>query len=95
MYQSARDYQKVRNFFIKYQDRLLYATDLTLNPGDDKAQFTRDAQTFWEKDWRYLATSDSQHIADLKADIRGLALPRTAIDKIYYRNTKRIYLAQQ
>lgn len=95
MYQSARDYQKVRAFFIKYQDRLLYATDLTLNPGEDTAQFTRDAQTFWEKDWRYLATSDSQHIADLKANIRGLALPRSVIDKIYYRNTKRIYLAQQ
>jgi predicted TIM-barrel fold metal-dependent hydrolase len=32
-YQSVRDYDKVRNFFIKYQDRLLYGTDLTLNPG--------------------------------------------------------------
>ena len=32
-YQSVRDREKVRNFFIKYQDRLLYArTDLTLNP---------------------------------------------------------------
>jgi hypothetical protein len=31
-YQSVRDREKVRNFFIKYQDRLLYGTDLTLNP---------------------------------------------------------------
>ena len=29
-YQSVRDREKVRNFFIKYQDRLLYGTDLTL-----------------------------------------------------------------
>ena len=31
-YQSVRDREKVRNFFITYQDRLLYGTDLTLNP---------------------------------------------------------------
>ena len=45
-YQSVRDYEKVRNFFIKYQDRLLYGTDLTLNPGeastdDARAEFKR------------------------------------------------------
>jgi predicted TIM-barrel fold metal-dependent hydrolase len=95
MYQSARDYNKVRAFFIKYQDRLLYATDLTQNPADDKAQFSRDAQAFWEADWRYLATTDTQHVADLKADIKGLALPRAVIDKIYYRNAKRVLLAGQ
>ena len=45
-YQSVRDYEKVRNFFIKYQDRLLYGTDLTLNPDeassdDARAEFKR------------------------------------------------------
>lgn len=106
MYQSARDYKKVRDFFIKYQDRLLYATDLTLNPDGDHpavaqnpdirgASFTKEAEKFWKSDWRYLATSESQHVADLKADIKGLALPRTVIDKIYYHNAKRVLLAGQ
>ena len=36
-YQSVRDLEKVRNFFVSYQDRLLYGTDLTFNPGDDAA----------------------------------------------------------
>ena len=95
MYQSARDYAKVRAFFIKYQDRLLYATDLTQNPADNKAQFTREAQAFWESDWKYLATAQTQHVADLKADIKGLGLPRAVIDKIYYGNAKRVLLARQ
>ena len=34
-YQSVRDCEKVRNFFIRYQDRLLYGTDLTLAPDAD------------------------------------------------------------
>ena len=33
-YQSQSDAGKVRRFFIKYQDRLLYGSDLTENPPD-------------------------------------------------------------
>jgi len=90
-YQSVRDYDKVRNFFIKYQDRLLYGTDLTLNPGDDPAQFKQEAHGFWTRDWRYLATSESQRVEIIKADVKGLALPRAVIDKIYYGNAKRVF----
>ena len=91
MYQSAHDYGKVRNFFIKYQDRLLYGTDLTQNPGDDEKAFVSEAEAFWKSDWRYLATADSQDVEDLHAKIKGLALPRTVIDKIYFRNAERVF----
>jgi hypothetical protein len=85
-YQSVRDLEKVRGFFIKYQDRLLYGTDLTLNPGEDLLEFKRSAHDVWTRDWRYLATAESQRVEIIAADVRGLALPRTVIDKVYYRN---------
>jgi hypothetical protein len=93
-YQSVRDYDKVRNFIVKYQDRLLYGTDLTINPGDlgsdgKGADFRREAHDFWTRDWRYLATGESQHVDVIKADVKGLALPRAVIDKIYYSNARR------
>jgi predicted TIM-barrel fold metal-dependent hydrolase len=95
-YQSVRDYDKVRNFFIKYQDRLLYGTDLTLNPGEagneqQKAEFKRSAHETWTQDWRYLATPESQRVEMIKADARGLALPREVIDKVYYGNAVRVF----
>jgi predicted TIM-barrel fold metal-dependent hydrolase len=90
-YQSVRDYEKVRNFFIEYQDRVLYGTDLTLNPGDDVAEFKRSAHDVWTRDWRYLATGESQRVEIIKADVPGLALPREVIDKIFYRNARRTY----
>ena len=90
-YQSVRDYAKVRNFFIKYQDRLLYGTDLTLNPGDKPEEFKQEAHGFWTRDWRYLATGESQRVEIIKADVKGLALPRKVIDKIYYGNSKRAF----
>ena len=91
-YQSKRDYKKVRAFFIKYQDRLLYGSDLAQNPEDDPVEFAHEADAFWRSDWRYLATGRTQRINDIRAWVKGLALPRSVIDKIYYANARRAYL---
>jgi hypothetical protein len=100
-YQSKADREKVRQFFIKYQDRLLYGTDLTedppdpharaQNPPDDGTPFETEADKFWRSDWRYLATSDVQYIDAIKANVKGLALPKAVIDKIYYSNAHRVF----
>lgn len=100
-FQSNADRQKVRDFFIKYQDRLLYGTDLTENPPDPHARaqnppsdgrsFQTEADGFWRSDWLYLATGEAQHIDAIKADVQGLALPKAVIDKIYYSNAHRVF----
>jgi hypothetical protein len=93
-YQSVRDHEKVRAFFNKYQDRILYGTDLTLNPGEDAQGFKTVAHDYWMADWKYLATAETQRIDDIDADARGLALPKSVIDKIYYGNARREFLAK-
>src|SRR6186713_1673901 len=90
-YQSVRDIEKVRAFFVRYQDRLLYGTDLTLNPGDNTQEFKAEAHNVWTRDWRYLATDESQRVEIIKADVPGLALPREVIDKVYYGNAVRAF----
>jgi hypothetical protein len=100
-YQSKSDYAKVRRFFIKYQERILYGSDLTENPLDatvraqnppmDLAQFASEADAFWRSDWIYLATSDVQHVEAINADVKGLALPKRVIVRIYYANAKRVF----
>jgi predicted TIM-barrel fold metal-dependent hydrolase len=100
-YQSKADRHKVRQFFIRYQDRVLYGTDLTDNPltPADRAQnppilpgqFPEEADAFWRSDWRYLATPGVQHVDAIEADVAGLALPRRVIDKIYWRNARRVF----
>ena len=90
-YQSNADRTKVRDFFIRYQDRLLYGTDLTLNPGDNTQEFKAEAHNVWLRDWRYLATDESQRVEIIKADVPGLALPREVIDKVYYGNAARAF----
>jgi len=100
-FQSKTDRDKVRRFFIRYQDRILYGTDLTENPitAADRAQnppivpgqFRQDADAFWRSDWAYLATGVVQHIDAIHADVAGLALPRSVIDKIYLANAQRVF----
>ncbi len=90
-YQSKSDPGKVRRFFIKYQDRLLYGSDLTENPPVHPGQFAAETDAFWRSDWVYLATSEVQHIEDIKADVKGLSLPKVVIDKIYYANARRVF----
>jgi Amidohydrolase len=100
-YQSKSGYAEVRSFFLKYQDRLLYGTDLTedppsaseraQNPPMDPAGFSKEADSFWRSDWIYLATAGRQHIGAIKSDVKGLALPRSVIDKIYFANARRVF----
>ncbi len=92
----------MRGFFVKYQDRLLYGSDLTeqppnpneraQNPPLDPAGFAHEADAFWRSDWTYLATPDVQHVEAIAADVKGLALPKPVIDKIFYANARRIFL---
>ncbi len=91
-YQSVRDRDKVRRFFIRYAPRLIYATDLTQEPAANPESFRREAHEFWLSDWRYLATADTQHIDAIQADVPGLALPRAVIRRIYYTNAKREFV---
>lgn len=91
-FQSAASYERVREFFIRYQDRIMYATDLTMAPDAAPAEFAAQAHARWMSDWIYLATGDSQYVDDLTRSIRGLQLPRSVIDKIYYGNARATFL---
>jgi predicted TIM-barrel fold metal-dependent hydrolase len=86
--QSSENYAAVREFLIRYQDRILYATDLTQGADSPAAEVAKEAATVWRADWKYLATDESQPVEALRRDVRGLALPRQVIDKIYYTNAQ-------
>ncbi len=89
-YQTVEDREKVRDFFIRYQDRLLYGTDVTDRGGSKEAFQTRLHQT-WLTDWEYLVT-DNEMTSDLiNGQFRGLELPREVTDKIYASNARKWY----
>jgi len=88
-YQSNRDRAKVRQFFMRYQDRLLYGTDAEQEPGADPQSLRSDLHATWLRDWRYLNTDESFSVPELAAPVRGLSLPKNVVRKIYNSNALR------
>jgi len=87
--------EKVRNFFIKYQDRLLYGTDneLTDTESDESTaeEMRRLIETTYFSDWEYFSTSENFTQIEKTKYYKGLKLPVEVLEKIYYKNARRIY----
>jgi len=90
-FQSNQDREKVRRFFIRYQDRLLYGTDTAQSAKDKGQALRREAHETWLRDWRYLNTEETFKDPELDAPVHGLGLPRDVVRKIYSANAERWY----
>lgn len=90
-YQAASHPDKVRNFLMRYQDRVLYGSDLAYGPDDSDAKAVADVHHDWLEDWRFLTSEDSMHSDDFDAPFHGLHLPRPVVDKIYRGNAEALF----
>lgn len=90
-HQSQRDRARVRRFFIRYQDRLMYGSDLAQSSEQSDAAFVSDLDTVWRRDWRYFNTLEKVTVPELDKPVTGLALPKQVIDKLYRKNAERRY----
>lgn len=89
--QSQHDREKVRRFFIRYQDRLMYGTDEAQEPTESGAEMARVTERAWREQWRYFTSDQTFKVYDLDKPVRGLALPRGVIDKLYALNAQRAF----
>jgi hypothetical protein len=92
-YQSSKDREKVRNFLIKYQDRILYGTDYAVNEKDTAYKAVSEGmKRTWMDQWIYLATDSVLAFRDMPyTKMKGLQLPREVIDKIFCRNAEKFF----
>jgi predicted TIM-barrel fold metal-dependent hydrolase len=88
---------KVRAFFVKYQDRIMYGVDRSWRPyrtpevkptDADRAKFAADLEAQYRRDWAYYAGVGS---IDYGGDtVEGLGLPQAVLEKFYWKNAERI-----
>jgi predicted TIM-barrel fold metal-dependent hydrolase len=88
--QSQRDPNKVYRFFDTYRDRILYGSDMIMNPLDDSTSIAEQIRAKWLADWAYLATDSTLTPANVPGSVKGLGLPKDVIDKIYCGNAERM-----
>jgi predicted TIM-barrel fold metal-dependent hydrolase len=88
---------KVRAFFVKYQDRIMYGVDRSWRPyrtpsvtptDADRQKFAVDLEAQYRRDWAYYAGSGSIAYGDDK--VEALALPPDVLEKFYSTNARRL-----
>jgi hypothetical protein len=95
-YQAITHWQKVHDFFIKYQDRLLYGTDIRMNAMDivdsgikEPADLKKHIHEVWLRHWRFFTTNEEMTVPKVEGKFKGLKLPSEVIDKIYRKNAEK------
>ena len=76
--------EKVRNFLIKYQDRIVYGTDLEFLPDESTADALKDWRETYTRDWKFLATDEK--LPYKGRQITGLDLPAPVVRRIFHDN---------
>ena len=84
--QSVKNWHKVHDFIIKYQDRLIYATDHGVDPKSNFAEVNKEVHGVRVSDWKYFVTNDEMTVPDFSEKFKGLQLPKEVVDKIYRTN---------
>ena len=75
---------KVRAFLIKYQDRILYATDQVVMPTDNANEKIKEWTDTFARDWKFFATN--QKVEYMGRSYQGIELPAPVLNKIFRLN---------
>jgi predicted TIM-barrel fold metal-dependent hydrolase len=79
--------EKVRNFLIKYQDRVVYGTDLEFLANETTPEALKDWQDTYARDWKFLATDQMLQLRG--REIEGLNLPEPVLRRLFHDNAVR------
>jgi predicted TIM-barrel fold metal-dependent hydrolase len=84
----GRQPRVARKFFDKYQDRIMFGSDLIM----DTPERARNKDGFYEVAYRFLETDDDYFDSrNSRWRIYGIKLPENILRKIYYGNAERFF----
>lgn len=91
--QSQQDRDRVRDFIIKYQDRILYGSDfgsgLSVSGVSDIDVLMEHMHERWVAAWRYFVTEDTMTAPELEGEFQGLKLHKNVVAKIFRYNIEK------
>lgn len=90
MYQAKDNRQRIYDFFVKYQDRIIYATDFFITD-ENQVHASRQLEALWKQDELFFRSSQKMTIPEFSGDFTGLALPQGVLEKLYFKNALRAF----
>jgi predicted TIM-barrel fold metal-dependent hydrolase len=93
---------QMRAFFVRFQDRVLFGSDLgvgpgglTLGSGGDRPGTRPEAKVFFDRHWAYFETNARRmpHPTPIQGQwtVDGIGLPRAVLEKLYFRNAVQLF----
>lgn len=90
-HQAIDDRDMVYDFLIKYQDRIIYGTDIISGRGSITEDDLPKLQKKYDDHRKFFTTTDLMEVPKVYGKFRGLGLPETVVQKIYVHNALRAY----
>ncbi len=88
-FQAVTNWKKVHDFFIKYQDRLIYATDEGVRANANAGEVSKLAHENWLRHWNFFTSGEKMKVPKVEKEFNGLKLPKEIVDKIYLKNAEK------
>jgi len=89
---AKKNWSSVRNFFMQYQDRIIYGTDAIDDGSQSGEEFAKKVEGLWKFHWEFFATNNKMEAPEFSGNFKGLNLPEEVLDKIFYSNAMKTYL---
>jgi len=92
---ASQNSAAVREFFIAYQDRILFGTDVVMQarpstmPETERQAAIADLANTYRMHFNYLETGEDLDVRGIRTT--GLSLPRDVLRKVYQHNAERWY----
>ncbi|TLF45829.1 amidohydrolase family protein [Maribacter aurantiacus] len=90
-HQTVSAWQKVHDFFIKYQDRIIYGTDFIWADNHTKLELMEYLDERYQSDWDYFSGHGTFKVPEVEGNFKGLGLPSIVLNKIFNSNAKKTY----
>ncbi len=88
MYQTSLNRGKVRDFFLRYQDRILYGTDFFIS-AEHSLREAKALEEQWNTEWAFFSGASEMVTEEFDGKLKGLDLPVEILNKIYRENALR------
>ncbi|GAB3646650.1 hypothetical protein GCM10028791_07230 [Echinicola sediminis] len=89
--QSQSRWEDVRDFMIKYQDRIIYGTDVIDDGSFGEEGVAERFERLWKFHWDFFATDKELEAPEFTGTFKGLSLPEEVLQKVLYTNAAKVY----
>jgi predicted TIM-barrel fold metal-dependent hydrolase len=90
-YQTIDHWKKIYDFFITYQDRIIYGSDIVVDNSLTDDVLIQHMNERYQNHRKYFTENEWMTVQKVNGKFKGLGLPVSVVDKVYSANALKTY----